>query len=401
MWKKLAVMVWHFVLVSTVMLLISLAIAWYFTIDIDYGDDARAYKVGEEGPHIFWQHQQWQLLKIAGSATAGFTRTEQWFAHGQPIKTSVYFPRDDQHFSLVIDGQRPDWDSTGQFLPPPVIYSDSQPIIAISDIESAYGTLRDFLQAQHVINNHGEWQYGQGHLVLLGDFTDRGPSMTQVLWFIFQLEQQAFAAGGRVHYILGNHEIKNLQDNFQAADKKYQFVATVLGKRQSELLGPDALLGRWLASKNTAERINGFLFVHGGLHPKITTDFTDLAQLNAAIRRYYRIGYYPKPAPDPLRYAISTNDGVAWFRGYFSDAFTTDELLSPIAHFGASHIVVGHTPQRRVKMLHNDKVIAINVRQPRDYRGSFPPRDSEGLRIDQQGIWRLLADGSAQMLIAR
>ena len=101
--------------------------------------------------------------------------------------------------------------------------------------------------------------------------TDRGPSTTQVLWLIYQLEQAARAQGGTVHYILGNHEIKNLQGNFQAADKKYQFVATVLGKQQIDLYGEKSLLGRWLASKNSAELINGHLFVHGGLHPKLAS----------------------------------------------------------------------------------------------------------------------------------
>lgn len=398
MFKKFTVMLWHFVQVSVGLLLLALVAAWYFTADIDYGDDARAFKVGNEGPHLFWHDGQWQLNVIRGSGMDGFTLQQQWYPHGARIDSEVYFPRDDRSFRLTIDGSRPDWRADGQFEPPPVHYADDQPIVAISDIESAYGTLRDFLVVQQVINTNGDWQFGQGHVVLLGDFTDRGPSVTQVLWFIFQLEQQALAAGGRVHYILGNHEIKNLQDNFHAADKKYQFVAEVLGKRQADLLGPDALLGRWLASKNVAELINGTLFVHGGLHPALAQHRLSLQQLNEQVRAQYRIAYYPKPAPDPLHYLVSTRDGVAWYRGYFDAELSHAQIQAPLTAFGASRVVVGHTPQRQVQLLHGGLVLAINVRQPRDYRGSFPPRFSQGARIDTHGVWRLLDDGSAELL---
>ncbi len=46
---------------ATLLLLTGLALllASYFGIDIDYGDDRRAYKVGDEGPHVFAQGQQW------------------------------------------------------------------------------------------------------------------------------------------------------------------------------------------------------------------------------------------------------------------------------------------------------------------------------------------------------
>jgi len=398
MFKKFAVMLWHFLLISTGLLAVTLMAAWYFSVDIDYGDDPRAFKVGNEGPHLFWQDGQWQLNIIRGSGMDGFTLQQQLYPHGTRIDSEVYFPRDDQSFRLTIDGARPDWRADGQFEPPPVHYQDDQPIVAISDIESAYGTLRDFLMAHQVINTKGDWLFGQGHLVLLGDFTDRGPSVTQVLWFIFQLEQQARAAGGQVHYILGNHEIKNLQDNFHAADKKYQFVAEVLGKRQADLLGPNALLGRWVASKNVAELINGQLFVHGGLHPELAKSNMSLQQLNEQVRALYRTAYYRKPAPDPLQYLVSTRDGVAWYRGYFDAELSQVQIQAPLAKFGAHRVVVGHTPQRQVQLLHDGLVLAINVRQPRDYRGSFPPRFSQGARIDKHSVWRLLDDGSAELL---
>lgn len=388
----------HFSITSLLLLGLALCLAVVFSIDIDYGDDRRAYKVGGEGPHVFFAGDEMQLNFIRGDGETGFYLEQQTVPLMAKVQTQVYFPLEDNHFALTIDGSSPDRQPDGSFISPPLRYQDNEPILAISDIESAYKTLRDFLQAHRVIDAQLNWTFGKGHLVLLGDMTDRGPSTTQVLWFIYQLQQAARAQGGTVHYILGNHEIKNLQGNFQAADKKYQFVATVLGKQQIDLYGDNSLLGRWLASKNTAELINGHLFVHGGLHPRLATLNYSLEDLNTIVRAHYRTAFYPKKDAEASDLLLSTRDGPSWYRGYFEADLTQNEVEKTLARFGASAVVVGHTPQRRVHSLFNGKVLAINVRQPRDYRGSIPPRSSEGLLIRDGQYYRLLDDGSARAL---
>lgn len=100
-----------------------------------------------------------------------------------------------------------------------MVYDDGQPILAVSDVETNYRSFRDLLIQHRVMGRELRWTFGRGHLVLLGDFVDRGASTTQVLWLIYKLEQAALAQGGRMHFILGNHEIKNLQGNFQAAQE--------------------------------------------------------------------------------------------------------------------------------------------------------------------------------------
>ncbi len=388
----------HFSITSLLLLGLALCLAVVFSIDIDYGDDRRAYKVGGEGPHVFFAGDQMQLNIIRGDGETGFYLEQQTVPLTAKVQTQVYFPLEDNHFALTIDGSSPDRQPDGSFISPPLRYQDNEPILAISDIESAFKTLRDFLQEHQVIDQQLNWTFGKGHLVLLGDMTDRGPSTTQVLWFIYQLEQAARAQGGTVHYILGNHEIKNLQGNFQAADKKYQFVATVLGKQQIDLYGDNSLLGRWLASKNTAELINGHLFVHGGLHPQLVTLNYSLEDLNTAVRAHYRTAFYPKKNAEASDLLLSTRDGPSWYRGYFDADLTQTEVEKTLAIFGANAVVVGHTPQRRVHSLFESKVLAINVRQPRDYRGSIPPRSSEGLLIRDGQYFRLLADGSVNPL---
>ena len=172
----------------------------------------------------------------------------------------------------------------------------------------------------------------------------------------------------------------------------------MLGKQQIDLYGDNSLLGRWLASKNTAELINGHLFVHGGLHPRLATLNYSLEDLNTAVRAHYRTAFYPKKNAEASDLLLSTRDGPSWYRGYFDADLTQTEVEKTLAIFGANAVVVGHTPQRRVHSLFESKVLAINVRQPRDYRGSIPPRSSEGLLIRDGQYFRLLADGSVNPL---
>ena len=45
--------------------------------------------------------------------------------------------------------------------------------------------------------------------------------VTEVLWLIYSLEEKAKAAGGYVHYILGNHEIMNMSNDLRYVQNRY------------------------------------------------------------------------------------------------------------------------------------------------------------------------------------
>src|SRR5687767_14593097 len=86
-------------------------------------------------------------------------------------------------------------------------YSNVTRQFVLSDIEGNFGAFRKLLQSNGVMDASYNWTFGDGHLVLVGDFVDRGQDVTEVLWLIYSLEDKAKAAGGYVHYVLGNHEI--------------------------------------------------------------------------------------------------------------------------------------------------------------------------------------------------
>jgi len=71
--------------------------------------------------------------------------------------------------------------------------------LAISDIHGQYDLFIEILKNHNVIDSSGHWNYGQGHLVIVGDVFDRGDKVTETLWFLYNLEKDAANHGGKVH----------------------------------------------------------------------------------------------------------------------------------------------------------------------------------------------------------
>ena len=350
----------------------------------DYFQDPKGLDLDKEGPYVFFgPDSTLNINYIRGNKSDGFFLKTSWHHVKDTVSVSCYFPLDQTSFDVTLD---PNFDI------PKSTYKDKDnaPILAISDIESGFKTFRDYLISNKVVDSKLNWTFGQGHLVLLGDFVDRGKSTTQVLWFIYKLEQEAKKHGGNVHFIIGNHELYNLQGKYESASFKYYGVSAILGKQHHHLYDNESFLGRWMASKNTIELINGHLFTHGGLHPDLANYDITIEDLNQINRDSYRKPYFPKPEKALDQLVRSKRDGICWYRGYFEEDLTQEEVEKGIEKFNAKAIIVGHTPQWTVASLYDRKVFAIDVKHPKDYIGQWPNKKSEGLLIEEGKYIRLL-----------
>ncbi|HZI52989.1 MAG TPA: metallophosphoesterase, partial [Chitinophagaceae bacterium] len=100
-------------------------------------------------------------------------------------------------------------------------YNGVKKMLVISDIEGNFTAFRKLLRGNGVIDENFNWTFGKDHLVLVGDFVDRGTMVMEVLWLIYSLEEKAKAAGGYVHFILGNHEIMNMNGDVRYVQARY------------------------------------------------------------------------------------------------------------------------------------------------------------------------------------
>ncbi len=362
----------------------------YHGASLRYAENPVMMNWDKDGPYVFYKNDStWTINYIRGNQVDGFYTDQKDHNIGSAVSAYSYFSLDSTQFEFSL---------TGHIETPESSYSDNEKVLAISDIESGFKTFRDFLINNKVIDEKLEWLFGRGHLVLLGDFVDRGFSTTQVLWLIYKLEQEAAKKGGKVHFILGNHELKNMQGNFETASQKYFHVSAILEKQQTELYGANSLLGKWIASKNIIERINGILFAHGGVHPDLAGYNTNLDEINRVVRSNYYKPFYFKKERGLEQLLTSTSKGIAWYRGYFRDDLTQEEVEQGLNKFNAQSIVVGHTLQSKVNRRYKEKVTGIDVRHPKDYAKSFPVQHSEGLLIEGGRYYRVLHNGQRKRI---
>ncbi len=388
--KRLLRYVKHIFLTFLFLAIIAICLGLYIGASLHYGDHPSRMNLDKEGPYVFYENDSTLSVNyLRGNKTDGFYSTQETYNAQSDIPGSCYFPLEDTSFDFTINTK---------LETPKTVYNDGNPIVAISDIESGFKTFRDFLIQQNVIDSSLNWIFGKGHLVLVGDFVDRGFSTTQVLWFVYKLEQEAKKHGGIVHFIIGNHELKNMQAKFGAASQKYLAVSAILDKQQHDLYSQESFLGKWLSSKNTIEKINGHIFVHGGIHPEVAELGLSLEVINTISRKHYYKAYYPQPEKTSAQLITSTHKGISWYRGYFREDLSQAQIDTQLAIFEAKSVIVGHTLQSKVSSFFNGKVIGIDVHHPKDYSKNWPSGQSEGLLIENDVMYRLLNDGTKKTL---
>jgi hypothetical protein len=375
----------HIIITLTVLGLMVVSFGLYHDASFRYSENPAMMKWDKDGPYVFNKNDSLISVNyIRGNQDDGFYLDQKDYVLGSKIPAFCHFSLDSTSFKFTINNE---------IEIPKNTYQDNAKILAISDIESGFKTFRDFLITNKVIDNKLNWTFGNGHLVLLGDFVDRDFSTTQVLWFIYKLEQEAKEKGGNVHYILGNHELKNMQGNFENTSPKYYHVSSILKKKQTDLYGNNSFLGKWMSSKNSIEKINGILFAHGGIHPDLAGYKTNLDEINQIIRSNYYQSYYPNPQKNLEQLLISSHKGIAWYRGYFKDDLSQEEVERGLNKFNAKSIVVGHTLQPKVNKQYNGKVIGIDVKHPKDFSKILPNKKSEALLVDGNKYYRVLHNG--------
>src|SRR5688572_24797154 len=175
-----------------------------------------------------------------------------------------------------------------QLQPENTDYPGVTKMLVVSDIEGNFGAFRKMLQNNGVINKELNWTFGNGHLVLTGDFVDRGEQVTEVLWLIYSLEDKAKEAGGYVHYVLGNHEIMIISGDTRYVNPRYRLHTALMGLPSYEyLFDENTELGRWFRTRNIMEKVGDNLFIHAGISPLINEMRINVNSINEIARPYY------------------------------------------------------------------------------------------------------------------
>jgi hypothetical protein len=241
---------------------------------------------------------------------------------------------DDQHASRLPAGDAADWD----------VQPEPPRIVAIGDL---HGDLRAFgaiARECRLVNERGGWCGGDTHLVLMGDLMG-GARSRLLLRAVMRLEREALRAGGRVHTLLGNHDLLPVAGRFEmlTSSERRQY-------RKGDFRG-DGPYAAWLRSRPTILKIGPTVFVHAGLD-RWALD-TDPAEVNAQVRAWiaHQQGTGPKP-PKATRWAVDDERGPLWTRVFKArrrkpkHAPSKKTIREILERLGADRIVLGHSPTR-------------------------------------------------------
>lgn len=281
-----------------------------------------------------------------------------------------------------------------QFEVPPDKYPYVEKLFVVSDIHGQYNIFTELLQNNGIIDDNNSWMWGNGHLVVLGDVFDRGNMVHESLWLIYNLEQQAADAGGVVHFLLGNHEVMVIQNDLRYVHNNYITIADSFSITVPNLYGINTLWGKWLRSKNILTEIGSILFVHGGIHPKLTSQYNSITEINDIMLE--NLDKSREVIKNSLTLSmLFRSNGPIWHRGFFTPDSLPDvsdsELTDILNHFNMEKIIVGHTTGDHIYTSHNNRIICVDGGIKEGIRG-------EGLLI-QNGTYYIVDTAGERNII--
>lgn len=276
-------------------------------------------------------------------------------------------------------------------------------IVAVGDVHGAFDRYVAILQETGLIDARRRWIGGRAVLVQLGDVLDRGGDSRRVLDLLRDLESRAEREGGRVHYLLGNHEIMRMQADLRyvapeeyaafrspssaelrdrvwsaiverrraaarAANERFDERAeraefldeTPLGLVEMQMaFGADGEYGRWLRRHDVILEINDTVFVHGGLSRTVASK--GCAAIATAARAELRDDRIADPDRSGL--LLDSEEGPLWYRGLVDGTASADDLTAVLDAMNARRLVVGHTTtdDGRIASSFDNRLIAVDT----------------------------------------
>ena len=255
-------------------------------------------------------------------------------------------------------------------------------VVAVGDVHGDKDAFAAVLRMAELIDGEDKWIGGRAHLVQIGDVPARGPQTREAFDLLMRLEKEAAGAGGKVHAIIGNHEVGVMSGDLRnvlpaeyeafrrpdseerlklafekeldslrragrlpSSEADLEYLKKSWSERHPpgfvehrEAFSPAGFYGSWIRHNNSVIRINDTIFVHGGISPKYVA--RTRSDLNRAIRRELA-------DPDRLLPGLGTDPlGPVWYRGLAeeNDAGPLESHVKRLLAFhGVQRIVIGHT----------------------------------------------------------
>jgi hypothetical protein len=272
------------------------------------------------------------------------------------------------------------------------VFTGVERVVAVGDVHGDYEQFVAVLRSAALVDAEGHWVGGKTHLVQTGDVLDRGAGSRKAMDLLMRLEEEARQAGGAVHALIGNHEAMNLYGDLRyvvpgefaafrdagsekARDALYQEERKQFPDRKGweeehplgfaehrRAFGPQGRYGKWIRTHNAVIRIDGTLFLHGGISPKMA-DWS-VRQINEKVRA--ELDDFSKLQGG----IVHDENGPLWYRGLAQEDenLLQEHLRKLLFHYEVERIAVGHTyTEGAITPRFDGKVLQIDVGLSRVY----------------------------------
>ena len=234
--------------------------------------------------------------------------------------------------------------------------TSAAPLVAVADLHGDWPNALLSLQLTGTVDAGGHWVGGTSHLVQTGDVVDRGEHSVRLLKHLWQLQEEAQAAGGRVTLLVGNHEVWALTGvNNYASAKELRMLGggsvTDGHARWNALFHPrTGELGRVIATTHDVAVVAGdgacrTLFVHAGLLPVFLQHGANHTLEHLTTR--FRQGVSAQSGAAVRDRALFGSKGPFWVRSLAlgPEQEACSDVATVLAAVNATRMVVGHTVQ--------------------------------------------------------
>lgn len=285
------------------------------------------------------------------------------------------------------------------------VWTEVERIVAVGDLHGDYENFIKILKTPkvNIIDENLKWIGGKTHLVQIGDIMDRGERAKEIFDLLRRLGKEAEEAGGKVHVLIGNHEELNIINRaFEVAryvtvmqfvefipdeyrQKRERKIRRKIGEIDSENTNSDFVLhpelfifwkkiledarktkdseeqrqyykgfinkhGNWILGNNVVIKINGIVFVHGGI--SLRNSRKTLKHINDRMRLELKESMLQILKDRPSRIMnhrlefLYDSNSPLWYREYSvqEEEVFGDIVNEILKNLEADRIVTAHTP---------------------------------------------------------
>ena len=264
------------------------------------------------------------------------------------------------------------------------IFQTPKRIVVIGDLHSDYASTIEVLKLGKLIKLKGTrwiWAGTPGTVVVqLGDVLDGRnreggkdeESDIRLLKFLDFLDSQAIKQGSRVLSLIGNHEMMSVRAYLDpesglayAGKKSIQSFGGL--EQRAAAFRPGAEWAVYLSKhRYTVLKVGPFIFVHGGISPKIADRFT-IPEINKMTKEYLAGNL---PWNKDLKMLLDDSNSLLWDRSWASDHVDCTKLDHVLSKYNGKAALFGHTPHDRITQRCGNRLWACDTGLSKAISGS-------------------------------